>query len=124
VVKRKENSRASAFDGVKMGKQNKRSSKVANKSVESKDQKESPKKERVHIMGFLWPAKTGQYHKPIRSGGLSKCVHCGNPKIREARGQGEGSAKRPRTRRDGCRQSPTGEHVFATESVTRGWKQA
>lgn len=92
-----------------------------------------------HIVGFKWPSAMltqndptlpqdagqewkvrGVYNKPITSGGGSVCTHCGVSKIRETRTQGE-SRKGSRTRRDGCRESPGREHIYATEIVARGW---
>jgi len=63
-------------------------------------------------------AKEGDMHnKPIGSGGLSRCVHCDAPKIREL-------GKHPRTRREGCRKSSDGLHEYATVEVQPGWTSA
>ena len=59
-------------------------------------------------------------NKPIRSGGISRCVKCGARKTRTVPPKHpDGTNKFPRTVRAGC--SDGGEHRFATQEVYRGW---
>lgn len=63
-----------------------------------------------------------QYHKPIKSGGVSRCIYCGEEKQRVPRDRkNPHQTNLPRTIHDGCPKSPTGKHVFATEPVEYGW---
>ena len=87
-----------------------------------------------HVVGFVWPDRTAlrpvdpskpkdveqafygvaAYNQPVLSGGVSRCIHCDTPKVRDTK-------THPRTRRDGCTVNPDRTHVYATQRVVKGW---
>ena len=66
---------------------------------------------------------TGEmYRKPVASGGVSRCRHCGKDKVRVTPPKRDGGNLYPRTVRSGCPNG--GEHLYETELVAHGWTGA
>ena len=70
-----------------------------------------------HVVGFAWPVRARTHNKPVRGGGISKCQHCGQSKVRVSPPKNGDVNKYPRTVRSGCKSHPSTEHSYATERV-------